>query len=105
MLLKLTFLSVHVVPDWYRALVPNTGGAATPAWDLASHLNFMNSNGTFGLWDLFINAQSSFFPGIKCGIISISAPASGVYPGSEILTTALARLLNEVYDITRKFPI
>lgn len=94
---------MHVVPDWYRALVPNTGGAPTPAWDLASHLNFMNSNGIV-VHGIFTSAQSSFFPGIKRGIISISTPGSNVYPGSETLTAALARLLNEVYDVPRKFP-
>jgi hypothetical protein len=41
-LMRLNFV-VHAVPDWYHALVPLTGGSPTPAWDVATHLAFMNS--------------------------------------------------------------
>lgn len=68
---------VHVVPDWYHALVPLSGGSPTPSWDLPSHFKFMASNN------------------IGHDIISISTPGSGVYPDNEALSTGLARLLNE----------
>ena len=34
---------VHAVPDWYRTLVPVTGGSPTPGWDVGTHLAFMDS--------------------------------------------------------------
>ncbi|MCJ1224879.1 hypothetical protein MMC12_001526 [Toensbergia leucococca] len=78
---------VHVVPDWYRAIVPTTGGNPTPEWDLESHLSFM---ATYG---------------IKHDIISISSPGSGVYLGNETASVGLARLLNEwVAALVRTYP-
>ncbi|GLB34528.1 putative amidohydrolase [Lyophyllum shimeji] len=67
----------HVVPAWYKALVPTTGGNPTPAWDIDSYLSFMNSEG------------------IARSIFSFSAPGANVYQGSKGLTVALARLMNE----------
>jgi hypothetical protein len=67
----------HVVPPWYRTLVPNTGQSPTPAWSLESHLSFMAG------------------AGIKHGVLSIGTPGSVVFPGSQIKSAALARLLNE----------
>ncbi|RDW75022.1 hypothetical protein BP6252_06164 [Coleophoma cylindrospora] len=69
---------VHVVPDWYRVLTPNTGGSPTPAWDIQSHLEFMASND------------------IGHSIVSISTPGSGVFLGNETASIGLARLLNEL---------
>ncbi|KAG8926126.1 hypothetical protein FRC03_008487 [Tulasnella sp. 419] len=78
---------VHVIPDWYRALVPTTGGNPTPAWDVASHLQFMSTNG------------------IGRSILAISAPGSSVYPGNQIISAGLARLLNEwVAALVRSYP-
>ncbi|KAG6836791.1 hypothetical protein H0H93_003212 [Arthromyces matolae] len=67
----------HIVPSWYQALVPVTGGNPTPSWDMSTYLSFMASEG------------------IAHSIFSFSAPAANVYPGSEGLTIALARLMNE----------
>jgi len=67
----------HVVPPWYRALVPSTGQSPTPAWSLETHLNFMAG------------------AGIKRGVLSIGTPGSVVFPGSQVKSVALARLLNE----------
>lgn len=67
----------HAAPQWYRASVPSTGGAPTPDWSLKAHLNFMAS------------------AGIKHAVLSITTPASVVYPGSKTKSAALARLLNE----------
>ena len=67
----------HVVPPWYRTLVPSTGQSPTPAWSLETHLNFM------------VGA------GIKYGFLSIGTPGSVVFPGSQVKSAALARLLNE----------
>jgi len=82
---------VHIVPDWYHALVPTTGGSPTPSWDARSHFDFMASNG------------------IKHGIVSISAPGTGIYnlPGgySEDAAAGLARLLNEyLAALVKAFP-
>lgn len=78
---------VHVIPDWYRALVPLSGGFPTPPWTLASHLQFMATND------------------IGHDIISISTPGSGVYPGNEAFSAGLARLLNEwVAALVRTYP-
>ncbi|KAK5012160.1 hypothetical protein LTR60_004527 [Cryomyces antarcticus] len=68
---------VHLVPDWYRALVPVTGGNPTPEWDVQSHLQFMADNG------------------IRHSFASVSSPGSGAYPGDETKSVALARILNE----------
>jgi hypothetical protein len=67
----------HVVPPWYRTLVPSTGQSPTPAWSLETHLNFMAG------------------AGIKHGVLSIGTPGSVVFPGSQVKSAALARLLNE----------
>jgi predicted TIM-barrel fold metal-dependent hydrolase len=67
----------HIVPDWYRAMVPTTGGNPTPAWDVDSYISFMNTQG------------------ISRSIFAFSAPGANVNPGSEGLTVALARLMNE----------
>ena len=67
----------HVVPPWYRTLVPSTGQSPTPAWSLETHLNFMAG------------------AGIKHGVLSIGTPGSVVFPGSRVKSAALARLLNE----------
>jgi len=62
-------------------LVPTTGGSPTPSWNAHDHFAFMASNG------------------IKHGVMSISAPGTGVYDVvggySEHAAAALARLLNE----------
>ncbi|TKA65430.1 hypothetical protein B0A49_08826 [Cryomyces minteri] len=68
---------VHLVPDWYRALVPVTGGNPTPEWDVQSHLQFMADNS------------------IRHSFASVSSPGSGAYPGDETKSVALARVLNE----------
>ena len=67
----------HVVPPWYRTLVPSTGQSPTPAWSLETHLGFMAG------------------AGIKHGVLSIGTPGSVVWPGSRVKSAALARLLNE----------
>ncbi|KAJ2933700.1 hypothetical protein H1R20_g3361, partial [Candolleomyces eurysporus] len=67
----------HAVPDWYKQMVPTTGGNPTPTWTIADHVTFMNNQG------------------INKAIIAISAPGAGVYPGQKGLTVALARFLNE----------
>ena len=67
----------HVVPPWYRSLVPSTGQSPTPAWSLETHLGFMAG------------------AGIKHGVLSIGTPGSVVWPGSRVKSAALARLLNE----------
>ena len=67
----------HVVPQWYREVVPFTGQSPTPNWTLEDHLGFMANNG------------------IGHSVLSISSPGSVVYPGSEAKSAALARLLNE----------
>jgi hypothetical protein len=67
----------HIVPPWYRTLVPSTGQSPTPAWSLETHLNFMAG------------------AGIKHGVLSIGTPGSVVFPGSQVKSAALARLLNE----------
>ncbi|KAK6390283.1 hypothetical protein LTR65_005658 [Meristemomyces frigidus] len=77
----------HVVPPWYQALVPFTGQVPTPDWTLEDHFGFMANNS------------------IGHSVISISAPGSVVYPGSETQSTALARLLNEyLVALVRKVP-
>jgi predicted TIM-barrel fold metal-dependent hydrolase len=67
----------HCVPDWYRTLVPRTGGNPTPSWNLTSHLSFMASQG------------------ISQSIIAFSSPGANVYPGNTAATIALTRLINE----------
>ncbi|KAG6865411.1 hypothetical protein C0991_002905 [Blastosporella zonata] len=67
----------HVVPSWYQALVPVTGGNPTPSWDINSYLAFMASEG------------------IARSVFSFSAPAANVFQGQELLTIAMARLMNE----------
>jgi len=67
----------HIVPDWYRALVPVTGGNPTPSWNVNTALSFMASEG------------------IGRSILSFSAPGPNVFPGNQVVTIALARLMNE----------
>lgn len=69
--------TVHAIPDFYYALVPDTGGRPTPAWDAATHLQFMANHS------------------ISYAFLSISTPASNVFLGDQTLTIGLARLLNE----------
>jgi len=67
----------HVVPPWYRTIVPSAGGSPTPNWTLEAHLSFMAS------------------ANIKHSVLSMGTPGSVVYPGSPVKSVALARLLNE----------
>ncbi|KAF5371793.1 hypothetical protein D9758_003524 [Tetrapyrgos nigripes] len=67
----------HVVPDWYRAIQPTTGGNPTPSWDLTNWLSFLDTEG------------------IGRAIFSFSAPSANVFPTNKTLTIALARLMNE----------
>ncbi|KAG6833103.1 hypothetical protein H0H87_011514, partial [Tephrocybe sp. NHM501043] len=67
----------HVVPAWYKALVPVTGGNPTPDWDIDTYLSFMASEG------------------IAHSVFSFSAPGANVFQGSQGLTVAMARLMNE----------
>ncbi|KAK5127903.1 hypothetical protein LTR85_005020 [Meristemomyces frigidus] len=77
----------HVVPPWYQAVVPFAGQVPTPNWTLEDHLGFM-ANYSIGH-----------------SVLSISAPGSVVYPGSEVKSVALARLLNEyLVALVRKVP-
>ncbi|KAJ2919817.1 hypothetical protein MD484_g579, partial [Candolleomyces efflorescens] len=77
----------HAVPDWFKSMVPTTGGNPTPVWTIADHVTFMNNQG------------------IDKAIIAVSAPGASVYPGQKGLTVALARLLNEQVALyCRAFP-
>lgn len=67
----------HVVPAWYGAQIPETGGGPTPNWTIAGQFAFMASDG------------------IQRSVLSISTPGSNVYLGNEAKTAALARLCNE----------
>ena len=67
----------HIIPPFYRILVPTVGGVQVPAWTLEAHLDFMAG------------------VGIKHAVVSIGAPGSVVFPGSQAKAAALARLLNE----------
>jgi len=67
----------HLVPDWYRQLVPLTGGNPTPSWNLTAQEAHMASLG------------------ITHSILAISAPGANVFPGNKAQTVSLARLLNE----------
>ncbi|KAK3066554.1 hypothetical protein LTR53_017046 [Teratosphaeriaceae sp. CCFEE 6253] len=73
----------HVVPSWYRTLVPLTGQVPTPNWTLESHLGFMANNS------------------IGHSVLSMSSPGSVLYPGQEAKSIALARLLNEYQAAVR----
>jgi predicted TIM-barrel fold metal-dependent hydrolase len=75
---KLIFpMIAHVVPSWYKTLVPVTGGNPTPDWDLSSQLSFMASKG------------------IVHAVLSFSAPGPNVFKGNKLFTVALSRLMNE----------
>lgn len=77
----------HVVPPWYRTLVPTSGQFPTPSWTLEAHLNFMAS------------------AGIRHSVLSVGTPGSVVFPGSQPRSLALARLLNEyLAALVHKFP-
>ena len=67
----------HCVPDWYRAIVPRTGGNPTPSWNVTAHLDFMASEN------------------ISHAVLAFSSPGANVYPGNKAATIALARLINE----------
>ncbi|KAH5589132.1 hypothetical protein HBI45_222700 [Parastagonospora nodorum] len=67
----------HCVPEWYRAIVPKTGGNPTPSWNLTGHLDFMASQG------------------ISRAVLAFSSPGANVYPGNKTATVGLARLINE----------
>ncbi|KDR73727.1 hypothetical protein GALMADRAFT_228180 [Galerina marginata CBS 339.88] len=67
----------HVVPAWYKKLVPTTGGNPTPDWTFDDHLAFMASEG------------------IDRAIFTFSAPGPSVFLGNKARTIALARLINE----------
>lgn len=69
--------AVHAIPDFYYALVPDTGGRPTPPWDVATHLQFMANHS------------------ISHAVLSISTPGSNVFLGNQTLSIGLARLLNE----------
>jgi predicted TIM-barrel fold metal-dependent hydrolase len=70
-------LPAHVVPDWYRTLVPVTGGNPTPTWNLTSYMSFMDSEQ------------------IDRAVFSFSTPGANVFQGKKLATVALARLMNE----------
>ncbi|KAI7158956.1 hypothetical protein KC343_g12585 [Hortaea werneckii] len=74
----------HVVPPWYRAAVPFTAQSPTPEWSIDKQLEFMANNS------------------IRNSVLSISAPGSTVFPGSEEKSVALARLLNEYLAVLAK---
>ncbi|KAF9561151.1 hypothetical protein CPC08DRAFT_664696 [Agrocybe pediades] len=74
----------HVVPSWYKLLVPTTGGNPTPDWTFNSHLSFMETQG------------------IDRAVFAFSAPGPNVYVGKKLLTVALARLINEQTAAYRK---
>jgi predicted TIM-barrel fold metal-dependent hydrolase len=74
---RLTGAAAHCVPDWYRAIVPKTGGNPTPQWNVSSHLSFMASQG------------------VSRAVLAFSAPGANVFPGNQAATIALARLINE----------
>ncbi|KAH7378394.1 hypothetical protein DE146DRAFT_761652 [Phaeosphaeria sp. MPI-PUGE-AT-0046c] len=75
--LDITDVHAHCVPDWFRGIVPTTGGNPTPSWNISTHLNFMAS-------------QS-----ISRAVLAFSSPGANVYPGNQAATLALARLINE----------
>lgn len=73
----------HVIPPFYRTLVPMAGQVQVPNWTLEAHLDFMAG------------------AGIRHAVISIGAPGSVVFPGSQAKSAALARLLNEYLAAVR----
>lgn len=73
----------HVIPPFYRTLVPMAGQIQVPNWTLEAHLDFMAS------------------AGIRHAVVSIGAPGSVVFPGSQVKSAALARLLNEYLAAVR----
>ncbi|OIW30329.1 hypothetical protein CONLIGDRAFT_661675 [Coniochaeta ligniaria NRRL 30616] len=78
---------VHVVPDFYRRLAPNTAGLPTPSWDVAGHL------------------QAMMRFKVSHGVVSISLPGANVFQGNQAYTAGLARLLNEwMAELVRTFP-
>ncbi|KAK3639527.1 hypothetical protein LTR22_017389 [Elasticomyces elasticus] len=77
----------HIIPPWYRAIVPTTGQSPTPNWTLKTHLSFIVNNS------------------IGHSVLSVLSPGSVVYLGLEAKSAALARLLNEYQAaIVRKLP-
>ncbi|KAI2485869.1 amidohydrolase 2 [Pyrenophora tritici-repentis] len=77
LIMYLTDITAHCVPDWYRAIVPRIGGNPTPSWNVTGHLDFMASQG------------------ISRAVLAFSSPGANVYPGNQAATIALARLINE----------
>ncbi|KAF8163694.1 hypothetical protein B0H34DRAFT_696470 [Crassisporium funariophilum] len=67
----------HIVPSWYKDLVPTTGGNPTPLWTFEEHRSFMAAQG------------------INRAIFSFSAPGPNVKLGNKKENVALARLINE----------
>ncbi|KAJ3505590.1 hypothetical protein NMY22_g17531 [Coprinellus aureogranulatus] len=75
----------HIVPDWYRAIVPytgglqngNAGGSPMPTWNITAHLEFMTSFG------------------ISHSVVGFSSPGANAYLRDKQRTVALARLINE----------
>ncbi|KAK8152374.1 amidohydrolase 2, partial [Phyllosticta citribraziliensis] len=70
----------HVLPEWYRQILPDTSGMPTPEWDALSAMRFMAD------YD------------IKRSVVSVSTPGALVYLQDEKKTIAIARLLNEVRE-------
>ncbi|KAG8910195.1 hypothetical protein FRC00_008687 [Tulasnella sp. 408] len=66
----------HFVFPWYKALVPKTAGIDTPDWTIEDHMS--------------LNKNIS----ITKTILGSSTPQANVYLGNQVLTVALARLLN-----------
>lgn len=74
---------VHVIPPFYRLLVPTFAGFPVPNWTLEAHVDFMAG------------------AGIKHAVVSVGAPGSVVFPGDQVKSAALARLLNEYLAAVR----
>jgi len=80
-------IAAHVVPPWYRTIVPLTAGLPTPDWTIESHFALMAS-------------QS-----IRHSIVLISTPGTTVFAGDAARSIALARLLNEyLAALTQVYP-
>ncbi|KAB5531275.1 hypothetical protein GE09DRAFT_1146520 [Coniochaeta sp. 2T2.1] len=78
---------VHVVPDFFRRLVPDAAGIPTPSWKVSAHLQ----------------AMANFK--VAHGYVSISLPGANAFPGNEVYTAGLARLLNEwMAELVRTYP-
>ncbi|KAF6744905.1 amidohydrolase 2 [Ephemerocybe angulata] len=78
--------TAHAEPDWYRNVAPFTGGNAdrndgggtpSPAWNVSSHLDFMDTIG------------------ISHSVLGFTSPSANAFLGDKARTVALARLINE----------